>query len=74
MRAAVIGVGAIGSYILDGIRRGDGGAVQVVGLADLPERESRLAQLAAHLGCAYRTDPLGLLELRPEIVASSALD
>jgi aspartate dehydrogenase len=72
MRAAVIGVGAIGSYILDGIRRGEGGAIEVVGVADVPARESRLAQLAAHLGCAYRTDPVGLLELRPEIVVEAA--
>jgi predicted dinucleotide-utilizing enzyme len=62
VRAAVLGIGAIGSYIVDGIRWGDGGAVEVVGLADVPARESRLAELAADLGSAYRTDPLRLLE------------
>jgi aspartate dehydrogenase len=72
MRVGLIGVGAIGSHILEGIRRGEAGGAEVVGVADVPAAEARLIEAAREAGCAYRTDPLALLELRPDLVVEAA--
>ena len=49
MRLALLGVGAIGGYILDRIARGAAGPARVVALADVPAEEARLRELAEAL-------------------------
>jgi aspartate dehydrogenase len=72
MRAALIGVGSIGGYIFEGIRSGLAGPVEVVGLADVPGTERRLAELSDLAGCRYSTNALDLLGFGPDIVIEAA--
>ena len=72
MRAALIGVGSIGRYLLQNIRRGVAGQVDVVALADIPAAEARLQALGAEAACAYTTDPLTLPRYRPDIIIEAA--
>lgn len=72
MRAALIGVGSIGSYLFDSILQGAAGPIELVGLADVPGTEARLAELARQAGCAYTTNALELVEHRPAIVIEAA--
>jgi predicted dinucleotide-utilizing enzyme len=50
VRVGLLGVGAIGGYILDGIARGAAGPARVVALADVPAKEARRRR-------AYRSSP-----------------
>ncbi len=72
VRIGLIGVGAIGRYILDGVRRGEAGAVQVVGVADVPAAEAKLREVADAAGCAWTTEPVGLVGLGAELVVEAA--
>ena len=65
MRVAVIGVGSIGRYLIDGIQAGHAGAARVVGMAGRPGAEARLASLASSIGCRWTTDALELLGEKP---------
>jgi aspartate dehydrogenase len=65
VRIGLIGVGAIGRYILDGIRRGAAGGVELVGVADVAAVEARLRQVADEHACKWTIDP-------PELVAMGA--
>jgi aspartate dehydrogenase len=72
MRVAVIGVGSIGSTIIDGIIQGQAGAVELVGLADRPEVEAQLAEVARRVECPYTTDPLQLVDFAPDLIVEAA--
>lgn len=72
MRVAIIGVGSIGSYLVDGIGRGLAGPVELAGIAGRPGAEARLAALAAGARCAWTTDALALLDHKPDIVIEAA--
>lgn len=72
MRVAIIGMGNIGRYLLDSIRRGIAGPVEVVAIADVPQHEDRLAELAAQAGCAYTTRALELVIYGPDLVIEAA--
>jgi aspartate dehydrogenase len=72
MRVAVIGVGSIGRYLIDGIQAGHAGAARVVGIAGRPGAEARLASLASSIGCRWTTDALELLGEKPDIVVEAA--
>jgi aspartate dehydrogenase len=72
VRAAVIGVGSIGGYLVRGIGRGLAGPVELVGLADVPGTEARLRALAGAAGCAWTTDALTLPDHKPDIVIEAA--
>ena len=72
MRAAVIGVGSIGSYLVEGIGRGLAGPVELTGIAATPAGEARLKELAHAAGCAWTTDPLSLADGKPDLVVEAA--
>jgi predicted dinucleotide-utilizing enzyme len=68
MRVAIVGAGAIGSYLADRIVAGAAGDVQLVAIADLPERRDFLTDRATRLGCRWFDDPTAVLDARPEVV------
>ena len=72
MRVAVIGVGSIGRYLIDGILAGHAGAARVVGIAGRPGAAERLASMATRIGCRWTTDALELLGEKPDIVVEAA--
>ncbi len=72
MRLALVGTGAIGGYLLAAIAAGEAGVIDVVALADTPDRAEPLAELAGRLGCAWFTDPLAVLNAAPDIVVEAA--
>jgi len=72
VRLAVVGTGAIGTYLLDGIAAGNAGPIDVVALADLPARSEELARLAARVGASWHTDSLAVLESTPDVVVEAA--
>ena len=72
MRVAVVGTGAIGSYLLDAIAAGAAGPMEVVAIADVADRGEHLSRLAASLGCTWHTDPLDVLSAVPDVVVEAA--
>ena len=72
MRVAVIGVGSIGRYLIEGIHAGLAGRARVVGIADIPGTEPRLHELAAKVGCPSTTDALQLVAEKPDLVVEAA--
>jgi aspartate dehydrogenase len=72
VRLALVGTGAIGTYLLDGIAGGNAGRIEVVALADLPERSEELAARAGLVGATWHTDPMAILESRPDVVVEAA--
>lgn len=72
IRVAVIGIGTIGGYLVRAIQEGRAGSVSVVAVADLPEVEARLKQVAARHRCAWTTDALSVLDHKPDIVIEAA--
>lgn len=72
MRLAIVGTGAIGGHLLDAIGRGDAGPIQVVALADIPERADHVRELAARVGAAAHTDAADVLRERPDVVLEAA--
>ncbi|MFI5269461.1 MAG: aspartate dehydrogenase, partial [Chloroflexota bacterium] len=68
----IIGVGAIGSYLANAIHAGKAGATSLLGVADIPQTEPRLREVAERCGCKWETDPLRLTELEPDIVIEAA--
>jgi len=68
MRVAIVGAGAIGSYLADRIVAGAAGDVQLVAIADLPERSAYLAQRALELGCRWFIEPTAVLGEGPDVV------
>jgi aspartate dehydrogenase len=72
VRLALVGTGAIGGYLLDAIANGSAGTIDVVALADIPDREVQLAQLADRLGCTWHTHPLDVLNATPDVIVEAA--
>lgn len=72
MRVGVIGAGAIGGYILDGIARGAAGPVTLVGVADLPSSGGRLVECGARVGCPTTTEVAELIGWRPDLIVEAA--
>ena len=72
VRLALVGTGAIGSYLLDAISSGAGGPVEIVSIADVGERAEELARLADRVGCAWHTDAAAVLGDEPQIVVEAA--
>lgn len=72
MRLAVVGTGAIGRHLLEAIVDGVAGAIEVVAIADVPERAEDLAQLAGRFGCTWHTDPMDVLAAAPDVVVEAA--
>lgn len=72
MRIGVIGVGAIGRYVLDGVGRGAAGEVEVIGVADVAAQAGRLRAVAAEHGCAWTTEPAELAAMGAELVVEAA--
>jgi aspartate dehydrogenase len=72
MRVAVIGVGSIGRYLIDGVQAGRAGQARIVGIAAGPKSMPRLAELGSIVGCPWVTNPLELLTEKPDIVVEAA--
>jgi aspartate dehydrogenase len=72
VRLALVGTGAIGGYLLDAITSGAAGSIDLVAVADIPERAEHLAQLASRHGCTWHTEPLDVLNAAPEVVVEAA--
>jgi aspartate dehydrogenase len=72
MRISVIGVGSIGRYLIEGVHAGLAGPVALASIADVPDAQERLAQLAALTGCRATTDPLDVLADKPDLVVEAA--
>ncbi len=72
MRLALVGTGAIGGWLLEAIAAGDAGPIEVVAIADLPDRADHLAGLATQLACTWHTDPQDVLKAAPDIVVEAA--
>jgi predicted dehydrogenase len=65
LRLAVIGTGAIASYLTEAIHLGRAGAARVVALADTEAMRERLEDAASRHGCACSTDVLDLPATAP---------
>lgn len=72
IRLAVIGTGAIGSYLTQAIQVGRAGAARVVALADTSQMRARLEEAASRHGCAWSTEVLQLPNYEPDIVIEAA--
>jgi aspartate dehydrogenase len=72
MRLALVGTGAIGGHLLNAIAAGDAGPIEIVAIADTPDRRDHLARLAGSLACAWHTDALDVLSAMPDIVVEAA--
>jgi aspartate dehydrogenase len=72
LRLAVIGTGAIASYLAEAIHAGRAGAARVVALADTEMMRDRLESAASRHGCACSTDIMDLPEHGPDIVIEAA--
>jgi aspartate dehydrogenase len=72
VRLALVGTGAIGGYLLNAIAEGAAGPIEVVAVADVPDRADHLAQLAGRLACTWHTDPIDILSATPDIVVEAA--
>lgn len=72
MRLALVGTGAIGAHLLNAIAAGDAGRIEVVAIADVPDRHEHLARLASDLACTWHTDPMDVLSATPDVVVEAA--
>lgn len=72
IRVAVVGVGAMGSYLVQAIQSGTAGAARVVAVADVPEAQARLEEMASRHDCAWSADVVRLLDHKPHIVLEAA--
>ena len=72
VRVALVGTGAIGSFLLDGIASGAAGPIEIVALADVPARAPDLARMAERIGCSWHTDGAQVLRDRPDLVVEAA--
>ena len=72
MRLALVGTGAIGGHLLNAIAAGDAGPIDIVAIADIPDRRDHLTQLARRLACTWHTDPIDVLSATPDIVVEAA--
>jgi len=72
VKLAIIGTGAIASYLAEAIRRGKAGAARIVAIADTVQMRPRLEATAAHHRCAWCTDVLHLPGYGPDIVIEAA--
>jgi aspartate dehydrogenase len=72
MRFALVGTGAIGAHLLNAIAAGDAGPIDIVAIADVPDRRDHLAQLAATLACTWHTDPMDVLAATPDVIVEAA--
>ena len=72
MRVAIVGTGAIGSFLIDAILAGDAGNVEVAAVADVQDRAADLALLAGRIGCAWHTNAAAVLDDGPQIVVEAA--
>jgi len=71
MRVAIIGCGAIGSYLARAIHSGACGYYELAGVLDAPKPEAA-RKLADELGCKACDDLEELLDLRPDVVVEAA--
>jgi aspartate dehydrogenase len=71
LRLGLWGCGTVGGQIAEGLRAGQGGNVQVVGVLARSASE-RLSETAGSLGAQACTSLEALLELRPEVVLEAA--
>jgi aspartate dehydrogenase len=72
VKLAIIGTGAIASYLAEAIRRGKAGAARIVAMADTIHMRPRLEEAASHYRCAWSTDVLQLPCYGPDIVIEAA--
>jgi aspartate dehydrogenase len=72
VRVAVIGIGSIGQYLIEGIQQGRAGTTSLAALADVPAAETPLAALASRVGCPFTTDPLRLPAHKPDLIVEAA--
>jgi aspartate dehydrogenase len=72
VKLAIIGTGAIASYLAAAIECGKAGAARIVALTDTTQMRSRLEETAAHYRCAWTTDILTLPDYGPDIVIEAA--
>ncbi len=72
MRLALVGTGAIGEYLLNALAAGEAGPIEVVALADTPDRRDHLSGLAGRLACTWHTDPMDVLNATPDIIVEAA--
>jgi aspartate dehydrogenase len=72
LRLAVIGTGAIATYLIDAIHLGRAGAARIVAVADIAAMSERLESVASRHGCAWSTDVLELAAYAPDIVIEAA--
>jgi aspartate dehydrogenase len=71
MRFGLLGCGSIGSAVIKAIARGCLPGLELVGIADLAERESA-ATLATTMSCPFFADVPSLLHIRPDLVLEAA--
>jgi len=71
MRVAIIGCGAIGSYVAKGIGSGTCGKYELAGVLDVP-RPQAAEKLADELNCRACEDLERLLDLGPDLVVEAA--
>lgn len=72
LRVAIVGVGAIGGYLAQAIHAGKAGQTSIVAVADVPQAQARLLEVARDCSCAWETDPLRLPDHQPTIVIEAA--
>ena len=72
IRVAIIGVGAMGRFLAHAIDAGKAGSVRLVAVADVPEAQARLEDVAARFHCARTTEPMRLLDHGPQLVIETA--
>ena len=72
VKLAIIGTGAIASYLAEAIRRGKAGPARIVAFADTVQMHLRLEAAASQHHCAWSTDVLQLPSYGPDIVIEAA--
>jgi aspartate dehydrogenase len=72
VRVAVIGAGSIGAYLFERLLEDGWGGIELVGIADVPNAQARLRELAGRAGCAWTTEPLDLIQQQPDVVIEAA--
>ncbi|MDP2856796.1 MAG: aspartate dehydrogenase [Bacillota bacterium] len=68
---SIIGCGAIGRLVAEGVHQGLAGDYRVVSVFDLPQR-ARAASLAADIGCIMADDLGEMLATKPDLVIEAA--
>jgi len=72
LRLAIIGTGAIATYLTQAIAHGRAGHARVVAMADTEAMSARLQETAARYACAWSTCVLDLPDYRPDVVIEAA--